>query len=78
MKLNLKAYLAIIGLTIKDFGEIIELNPIYLSQISNGKRLPSKKTARLIERATDGHVKIDLSQKPPRKRNEFKNALANK
>lgn len=68
MKLNLKAYLANIGWTFKDFGELIEVHPLYLSQISSGKKIPSKKIARAIEKATEGEIKIDLSKRPERKK----------
>jgi len=63
MQLKLKAYLANIGMTLKEFGEIVESNPHYLSQISSGQVKPSKKLARRIEKATEGNVKVEISER---------------
>lgn len=62
---NLKAYLCQINMTVKDFCEIIDYNPTYLSHILNGRVLPGHRLARDINKATNGVVKI---QAAPRKR----------
>jgi hypothetical protein len=61
--MNLKAYLANINMTLKDFGAYIEVDPRYLSSISKGRLLPGPRLARDIEKATDGVVTFDLSKK---------------
>ncbi len=61
--MNLKAYLANIGMSFRDFGRLVECHPYYLAQISSGKMLPSKRLAREIEKATDGEIKIKASEK---------------
>ncbi len=67
---NLKAYLANINMTVKDFGEIIDCDPKYLSRLMNGKKYPSKRLSKDIRLATDGI--IDLPTRPKLKVEESK------
>ena len=61
--MNLKAYLANINMSMKDFALSLGCNTRYLSQISSGKKIPSHRLAKDIEQATDGIIKIDVSMK---------------
>lgn len=54
--MKLKAYLAEIGMSAKDFSVLIECNYRYLSLIMNGHLKPGKRLAKDIEELTDGHV----------------------
>jgi DNA-binding XRE family transcriptional regulator len=63
MELKLKAYLANIGMTLKEFAVLVDANPHYLSMISGGKIKPSRRLAKEIEAATHGNVKIEASKK---------------
>lgn len=63
---NLRAYLANIGMTLKDFSEIIECNSRYLSNVLSGNRPIGPKLSKKIFDATDGL--IDLPTKPKKKR----------
>lgn len=65
--MNLRAYLANIGMSIQDFCKIIDCNRAYLSRIINGKDIPGHRLARDIENATNGIVKIECK---PRKKLE--------
>lgn len=60
--MNLKVYLASIDMTVKDFAELIETAPNYVSRIARGHILPSKKLARRIEKFTDGVVKVKTKE----------------
>lgn len=62
---NLKAYLANIGMTVKDFCTIIDCDPKYMARIINGKGYPSKRLAKDIRLATGGV--IDLPTRPKNK-----------
>lgn len=64
---NLRAYLCEIGMTVKDFCEIIEYNHMYVSGVLNGKRLATHRLAREISRATGGIVQIKAA---PRKKDQ--------
>ncbi len=55
---TLKGYLAETNVTAKDFAQIVECDPQYLSRILHGKALPGKYLAREIYKATDGIVKL--------------------
>lgn len=59
---NLKTYLVHIGVNLKDFAEIIEVAPSYLSRIIHGTAFPSNRLAREIKRATS--EAIDLPSRP--------------
>lgn len=53
---NLKAFLANIEMTLKEFSEIVDVAPAYLSRVLNGKVIPGRRLARDIERATSGTI----------------------
>lgn len=57
--MNLKVYLATINMTVKDFSELVEYNPCYISRVIYGHVKAGKKLSRIIERATEGKVKKD-------------------
>jgi transcriptional regulator with XRE-family HTH domain len=59
---NLKAYLANINMSIKDFCVIIDCDPKYIARIINGKSYPSKRLSKDIRIATGGI--IDLPTRP--------------
>ncbi len=56
--MNLKAYLANIRMTIKDFAVHIGCNPVYLSRVLNEKLYPSARLSKDIYNETKGVVKI--------------------
>jgi transcriptional regulator with XRE-family HTH domain len=60
---KMRHYLIDKDLTVKDFSEILDITPTYLSGIVNGKYLPSRKLARNIAKATNGEIVFDLTQK---------------
>lgn len=55
---NLRAYLANIEMSIKDFSEIIECDPSHLSRVMSGKVMPSPRLARDIRTATSGLIEF--------------------
>ncbi len=61
--MNLKIFLATKEMTIKDFAEIVECTPEYISQIIHKRAYPSKRLARDILKATDGLVHLELRTK---------------
>ena len=56
--LNLKAYLANIGMTMTDFCQKIDCDRTYLSSVSSGRVMPGRKLARNIFNATGGIIKL--------------------
>ena len=62
---KIKYYLLDRDMTLKDFSEILDISPVYLSGIVNGKYKPSKKLARQIAKATNGEIIFDNT--PPMK-----------
>lgn len=66
---NLKAYLANIGMTIKDFCVIIDCDHKYLSKIMTGKAKASHRLAKDIKEATDGLIVLEAA---PKKRHKDK------
>ncbi len=68
--MNLKAYLATIDMTFRDFGKLVDADPKYISQISKGRLVPSRRLARDIEQATHGLVKISASTKGEERQSE--------
>lgn len=54
--MRLKVYLAEIDMKAKEFGEIIEYSPGYVSMLVNERATPSKRVAKLIEKVTEGQV----------------------
>jgi len=63
--LNLKAYLANVGMTMTQFCEKIDCDRCYLSLVSSGKKMPGRRLAQDIYEATNGV--INLSTKPRKK-----------
>jgi hypothetical protein len=75
---NLRAYLANIGVTLKDFAEAVECHPHHLSSIINGRFTAGHRLARDIFQATDGVVQVPTKKrKPRRKANEISNDQQN-
>lgn len=72
--MNLKIYLATINMKVKDFSELLECDPRYMSRIMNGRIHPGKRLAKAIEEMTDGQVKFE---KKPKKKQEKENEEAN-
>lgn len=68
--MNLKAYLATINITLKDFSESIEVSPVYLSQMVKGRIKPSKRILKRLNAATQGQV--DLMPYQPRNQSPIK------
>lgn len=67
---NLKAYLANIGMSIKEFADKVECHQKYISTLMSGKNFPSKRLQRDIHIATGGIIMIPL--RPPEKRKRKK------
>jgi DNA-binding XRE family transcriptional regulator len=61
--LNLKAYLANVGMTMTDFCQKIDCDRAYLSTISTGKVLPGRRLARDIYNATNGVINLPTKTK---------------
>jgi transcriptional regulator with XRE-family HTH domain len=64
--LNLKAYLANVGMTMTEFCEKIGCRRTYLSTICSGKTFPGHRLAKDIRAATGGV--INLSTRPKREK----------
>ncbi len=62
-KLNLKAYLANIGMTMTDFCHKIDCDRTYLSSVSSGRVMPGRKLARDIFNATGGIINLQTKAK---------------
>ncbi len=62
-KLNLKAYLANVGMTMTEFCNKIDCNRAYLSTVSSGKVIPGRRLAKDIYDATNGVVKLQTKAK---------------
>lgn len=75
--INLKAYLANVGMTMTEFCNKIDCNRSYMSQISSGKTLPGRRLAKEIYNATDGIIKLQTkakkSQENKRENNDHHN-----
>jgi transcriptional regulator with XRE-family HTH domain len=61
--MKLKSYLSEIGMTQRDFCDILQCNYAYFSMVMNGRRIPSRRFARDIEDLTDGNVKVPYVEK---------------
>lgn len=57
--MNLKEYLFYKEMSLKDFCIHADFSHCYLSSVLSGKKKPSAKTLRIIEKATRGKVKAD-------------------
>lgn len=55
---NLKAYLANIGLSLKDFCEIIDCDDKHMSKIMHGHKNASHRLAKDVREATDGLIQL--------------------
>lgn len=53
---NLKAYLANIGLTLKDFCEIIDIDDKHMSKIIHGHKNAGHRLAKDVREMTDGII----------------------
>lgn len=78
---NLKAYLANIGMTTKEFAEMMETHVSYMSEIIHGRRRPGPRLAKDIFEATDGVISLATrvrkkDQKSDNSQNEEEQALA--
>ena len=61
--MNLKTYLASIDMTLTKFAQLVKAHPKYLGEISRGKKVPSKKLADAIFKATGGAVEPNHTKK---------------
>lgn len=66
--MKLKEYLANIDMTLKDFSEIIDRNPCYLSSVINGYKKPGKKLVKEVKAITEGKVNLLLESLMKRKK----------
>ena len=55
---NLKAYLANIGMSLKDFCEIVDCDDKHLSKIMNGHKNAGHRLAKDIKEATSGLITL--------------------
>lgn len=62
---NLKSYLANIGMTLKDFCELIDCDDKHMSNIIHGKKMASHRLAKDVKEATSGLISLPTR---PRKR----------
>ena len=65
--MNLREYLFLKRMTVKEFSEIVECSRNHISQIINSGTKPSKRLAKDIERATNGEVKAEDLLNPKEK-----------
>ncbi len=78
---NLKAYLANIRMSQREFGEIVDVTENYISSIIHGKRTPSARLAKDILQATGGLIRLNTrvrkkNQKCENSQNEEQQAFA--
>lgn len=57
--MQLKEYLRLNGLRIKDFAELLGYSRTHMNEVMLGRRKLPKKLSNAIERATNGQVKAD-------------------
>jgi DNA-binding transcriptional regulator YdaS (Cro superfamily) len=57
--MDLREWLFRNRIKITPFARSLEYDPVHLNKIVNGKRNPSKRLAKAIEKATNGEVKAD-------------------
>lgn len=55
--MDLREYLFKNRMTLVEFSRVVDFNRDHLSRVMHGRKRPSKKLARIIEKATNGHVK---------------------
>ena len=46
-------------MSVRDFCKVAEFSDAFISSVLSGRKIPSAKTLRLIERATKGRVKAE-------------------
>ncbi len=56
--MNLREYLFIKRISVKEFSEALDYSRTHLSGIVHGKLKPSKRLAKAIEKATNGEVTV--------------------
>lgn len=61
--MKLKTYLCEIGMTAKEFSELVGIHPHYMCMIARGAILPGARLARDIESLTEGKVKFRSAEK---------------
>lgn len=54
-----KAYLLLHGITITNLARDIEYTREFISDVVNGRRKPSKRTAKALSRYTHGYLTVD-------------------
>lgn len=64
---NLRAYLANIGMQMKDFAKLVDCHPTYLSHIVTGRRMAGNRLAKDIRQATNGIISLPIAPKKYRK-----------
>jgi DNA-binding transcriptional regulator YdaS (Cro superfamily) len=57
--MELRVYLALKRIPVRDFAKLLDYTPSYISQLKNGHRKPGKRTAKYIELMTNGQVKFE-------------------
>lgn len=57
---NLKSYLANIGMTLKDFSEILDVDDKHMSKLMNGKAVAGPRLAKDVRLATDGLINLKV------------------
>jgi len=60
---NLRAYLANVGITNKQFAEKLDCCPEYLRMITSGHKIPGRRLARDIFKLTDGIINLETKKK---------------
>ena len=74
--MNLKAYTAQIGMKIKDFCQLVNCTPPFLSAVMHGKKFVSKDLQKKVYELTDGEVILPL--RPHRKKRKTAGIPKNK
>lgn len=64
---NLKSYLADIGMTLKEFCEVLDCNYSHMCSVATGRLTPGKRLARDVFQATGGIVNLATRQKREKK-----------
>lgn len=55
--MNLRTYLFFKEMTVRDFCKVADFSEAFICTVLSGRKKPSAKTLRMIERATNGIVK---------------------
>lgn len=71
---NLKAYLANIGMSLKDFCELIDIDDKHMSHVMHGKKTAGHRLAKDVREITSGVVSLNTRmRKRDQKRNQAQN-----